>query len=260
MSAEKIIRAQARQRLKIGGWSKALIGFAMLAVFFMIVDCVAMLCSTVLMQFATSQTLEFVLNIACGSLTTIALILLFPAVMGYIRMLMTEQKEYDLKDVIYYFVDTKRYAKALTLILSFIMRIAIPALICFAPVIIFVAIDKFAFNGLMQQNIYIITLCVLVFLSSVCVLMYCARYFLVLKLFCDDESKSINFYFTNSKMIMNGHSNDVVKLVFSFFWWILLCLLVMPILYVVPYMAQSLCISGKWLLNLRIGQDNELFQ
>lgn len=259
MSAEKIIRAQARQKLKDGGLVKAIIGFAVLMLFFMIVDCVMMLGSTVLMRFATTRMLEIIMNVACGTLTTITIILLSPALLGYIKMMQNEQEHYEPINIVYYFGSIKRYAKALWLVVSFVLRMAIPAIVCFAPVILFIAIDTYEFITPIPQNIFVVTMCVLVLLSGVSLLIYSARYFLVPFLYFKNDSLDSSEYFTQSKIIMNGNCDKVVKLVVSFIWWIMLCVLAVPILYVFPYIVQSLCISGKWLLNLRNGQDNELF-
>lgn len=259
MSAEKIIKAQAKQKLKDGGFTKAILGFAVLIMFFMIVDCVMMLSSTVLMRFATTYALEVTMQVACGTLTTISVFLLSPALLGYIRMMSSEQTKHEISDVVYYFYSIKRYAKALWLTISFVMRLALPAFVCFAPVLIFVAIDAFKLFTLIPQNIYVVTIIVLVVLSSISLLIFSSRYFLTLFLYFEDDSKEYSYYFAESKTIMNGNCDKVVKLLYSFIWWILLCVLVLPILYVFPYIVQSMCISGKWLLNLRNGQDNELF-
>ena len=46
---------------------------------------------------------------------------------------------------------------------------------------------------------------------------------------------------------MKQRTGDVAKLIFSFTPWMLLGLLVLPLLYVIPYITQSLCVSAKWL-------------
>lgn len=259
MSAEKIIKSQARQRLSDGGFSKVLFSFAIIVVCFMITECVASVESVLLDAIHPSQTLEFVITVAVRSIAISVAILLSPSVLSYFKMLYSDKKEYDIGDCVYYFSNFKIYTKALKFVFAYIVRLIIPAVICYLPVFVVMIVNKLAFKGFMDNNVYTYTYYILLVLSTIALAVYMTRYFVALKLFCDDENQPVSRYFADSKIIMNGHTGDVIKLVLSFTLWILLCVLVLPILYVLPYFTQAMCISGKWITQLtRNGQENEL--
>ncbi len=260
MSAERIVKAQARQRLKEGGFSKVLFSFAIIVVCFMITECVASVESVLIDALHSDKALKFIITVAVRSVVVAVAILLSPSVLSYFKMLYSDKKEYDISDAVYYFSNFKTYTKAVRFSFTYTVRMIIPAVVCYLPVAIVVAVDKYAFHGFMDDKVYTLTCCILLILSTFALVVYSTRYFVAIKLFCDDESQPISKYFVSSKIIMNGHTGDVLKLILSFTPWILLCILVMPILYVLPYFTQAMCISGKWITQLtRIGTDNELF-
>ena len=84
-------------------------------------------------------------------------------------------------------------------------------------------------------------------MSSILLIIYSLKYFLVLTMFCGDDSIEARDLFRMSKEIMRDQKGSATKLFFSFTPWMLLCLLIIPALYVVPYMTQSLCIGAKWM-------------
>ncbi len=243
MSIEKTVRYQGRKKLKEYGFTKALIGLAMLAVFYMIIESVAY-CELILLD-VIKEDMHFLISVIYRSFTTLIVILLLPAVIGYIRMMFSEKGEYEMSDVTYYFMSADRYFKAVGLIFSYLLRMALPALICFSPVIAVVVI-----NNLVSIEYFKAVLYSLIALSSIFLLIYSLKYFLTIKLFCDDEKQNMSFYFKTSKNIMQNHRWDVIRLVLSFTPWILLCITILPMLYVIPYITQSLCISAKWFYEL----------
>lgn len=254
MSAEKIIRTQARSKLKEGGFTKALIAFAMLATFYMIAEGVAYIQTFIVNEFTLSSNAEFIVKVMGGSITTLVVILLCPAVLGYLKMMYCDKSEYEMSDVVYYFSSFKLYTKSLSFIFAYIIRMFLPALLFFLPVFAVIILNYYTKLPAFEFILY--TLCVL---SSVGLLVYSLKYFVSVKLFCD-ENCSIKNCFKSSKEMMNGNSANVIKLAFSFIFWILLCITVLPILYVFPYITQAMCISGKWITELsRNGQENELF-
>ena len=54
---------------------------------------------------------------------------------------------------------------------------------------------------------------------------------------------------------MKNRTGSAAKLIFSFTPWILLCLLILPMLYVIPYMTQSLCVSAKWMTKAALEEN-----
>ncbi len=248
MSKEKIVRLQGREKLKKNGLAKALIGFGMLAVFYLIVESVAY-CEGVFLEL-TDYKAEFLVSVICRSVTTLCGLLLTPSILGYLKMMYSEKDEYEMSDVVYYFTSFKRYVKAVTFVFSYVMRMAIPALLCFLPTFLYIIYIDYK-----KAEISLFVLVVLIVFSSVLLLFYSIKYFLSVKLFCDDDSKNYGYYFSTSKIIMRNHRWDVVKLTLSFSLWFLLCITILPMIYVVPYFVQTMCISGKWFYELsRDGQ------
>lgn len=255
MSAEKTIRAQARQRLKEGGWAKALFGFAVLVFCYMLVDCFASIESVLLTAIKPNSTITLVIEVLSRTITIVVALMLSPAVLGYLKMLYSDNKEYDMKDVLYFFTDFKRYIKSVAFVFIYIIRMIIPTALCYLPVAGVVMVDKYVFSGFMDDVVYAVTFYTLIVFSSIALIVFSTRYFLCVKLYCDDEKKPLSQYFTDSIILMNGHTNYVLKLIISYVFWIMLCVTVMPILYVFPYFTQAMCISGKWITDLsRNGQ------
>lgn len=248
MSKEKIVRLQGREKLRKNGLAKALIGFGMLAVFYLIIESISY-CEFILLDY-TGNNAEFLISVICRSVTTLCGLLLMPSVLGYLKMMYTEKDEYEMSDVTYYFSSFKNYSKAVTFIFSFILRLAIPGFIFFSPVIAYIV-----YININKETISPYIIGALIVVSSILLLLYSIKYFLSVKLFCDDDSKNCGYYFSTSKMIMRNHRWDVVKLTLSFSLWFLLCITILPMIYVVPYFTQTMCISGKWLYELsRDGQ------
>ena len=250
MSAEKIIRAQARDKLKHGGWSKVLIALAIVAVFYMIIDCVATLEYIIADAFTLNETTEFVVKVSCGSLVILTAFILSPALLGFFRMLCTENIEYDTNDVVYYFSSFDRYTKALSFVFNFIIRMILPGLLCFSLVIILICIKAFLLKDHMDDGAYTILLVTFIITAFGFTLRYATRYFASFYLMCEDEDKPVSYYFTASKIIMRNHEKDVVKLSNTFLGWIALCVTVLPLLYVLPYYMQAMCISAKWITQI----------
>ncbi|MBE6823738.1 MAG: DUF975 family protein [Ruminococcaceae bacterium] len=250
MSAEKIIKSQARKKLSDGGFAKALIVLGIIAVCYMMVECISSVFYYINEAFKHSDAFEFILQVTSGSITTICLLLLSPIVIGYFKMLYNEQKEYDINDAVYYLLNFKRYIKAVMFVFSLVVRLLLPTAICYIPVISLYAINAFMLKNSMNETLFTITVIVLIIFSTTAFLLYSTRYFLSIKLFCEDENQQMSYYFLTSKIIMNGHANALIKLVGSFVPWLLLCVTVLPLLYVLPYMTQAICISGNWLLQL----------
>lgn len=254
MSAEKIVRTQARSTLKENGLVKALIGLGMLATFYMIIEGVAFTETYIVNVFKLSDTLEFIVSVGIRSITTLLVILLCPAVLGYLKMMYTDKKEYEMSEVVYYFSKFRLYSRSVAFIFSYILRMFLPALLFFLPVFILIGLNFYT-----KVPAFEVLLWILCILSTVGLVVYSLKYFVSIKLFCD-EDLSVKECFKTSKKMMDGNSKNVIRLFLSFTPWILLCITVLPLLYVVPYITQAMCISGKWIIELsRNDNENELF-
>ena len=248
MSPEKIIKSQARDILK-KNFVKALAALLIILLPYYIIDGTTTVISMLVPKFVSDEQLAMILVYSIGyTVEIIAGFLFSPIINGYIRAYyMTAYTEkMDMKDVFYYFGNS-RYINALSLNIRFILLMLLPALILFSPLIIYEIIaanftDEF-YGSLLYHNFYFI----LAVLSSITVTLYSLRYFTVFTVSADNPQFTPKEVFAYNKLIMKNRTGNAAKLIFSFVPWLLLCLLVLPMLYVIPYMTQSMCISAKWM-------------
>ncbi|MBR2716062.1 MAG: DUF975 family protein [Ruminococcus sp.] len=260
MSAEKVIRYQSRQKLKMYGYTKPLFSLGIIFVFVLLVDCVSIIEPILLGFLDTSKSTEFAIKIACRSLSVISAFLLSPVLLGFVKMMCIDSHEYDIKDLLYFFKGFKTYLKSLAFISGFILRIVIPAVLSFSFFIIQLLVENLWFTELKDNIALDISLVLFFIIGVLLTLRFSIKYFLAFLLLCKDKSKPISYYFSTSKKLMKSNSKNVVKLSNSFTGWILLCITVLPALYVIPYYTQAMCICGKWLIELSGNEQiNELF-
>lgn len=256
MSAEKLIKSQAREKLKHGGWAKALFALALVTIIYMLLESVSLISLCIIDIVQPDKTFDFIIEVAGGSITLIIALLLSPIILGFFRMFYSGDEEYSLNDVFYYFSGSKHYGKAIKFVLSFILRMFLPTLLySLFPITWYVAHYLITDNKPMElwSNA---TFILFIIMTISFTLRHSIRYFVSVLLLCEDEFESTSYYFKTSKQIMKRHEKDVVKLFWSFFGWILLSITGLPALYTVPYFAQAICLSGKWLVELsRNGQN-----
>ena len=247
LSPSAAVRQQARLTLK-GNYVPAVFGFMILVMPFFIIIGVVDIIDAFLLQGFDDPTVLGVMSILIETPLIIILGVLFsPLLNGYVRMfyLSALSREMRLSDMFYYF-EREKYQKAILLNLSCFVRLILPGLICFIPLFVFQifsysAMSDFTATVLFKDFSFILTV-----LSSILLVLYSLRYFIVYPLFCMNEQADIPELFKVSKEIMRSQSHSAMKLVFSFTPWMLLCLTILPMLYVIPYMTQALCIGSKW--------------
>lgn len=252
MTVEKTIRAQARVQLKKRGFAKPVFGIAIILTFFMLVEYVSYLFPTIIQiifeQVNNDSSLVY-LEIYSYAINLLLLLFISPVVLGFIKMMYTDCEHFNLSDVFFYFSNIKCYFKSIGFTLSFLLRTIIPFALFFSPVVTLIVI-----NGVFEYalNIYIfkIAFVLLFLLSAIIYIIYCTKYFLAFKLFSNDCTMKVSRYFYFSKKIMQGNCSKVIRLFFSFSWWLMLCITVLPILYVLPYFMQAMSLSAKWILEL----------
>ena len=263
MSAEKIIKLQAREKLRKNGYIKPLFAGALILVFYLLFQSILSFCvSTVdVVSIVTGEDTELILNITA----IIALVLLFlvplllsPVVLSYFKMISNENG-YELSDALYFFKNKKLYIKAVSFSFSFVLRMILPFIVFMIPLL--VAIDSGEMTGLSDDIVFIVGEILIVICTIIALFAYSTKYFLAFRLFCENEYLANRYYFYQSKVMMTGHTMSVMKLLFSFTPWLLLCITVLPALYVFPYITQAMNISGKWIFEIpRNGQNYEILQ
>ena len=248
MSPSAIVRAQARLTLK-GNYVAAVAAFAILLLPVYINQGLSYVIGAFLMAAFSDAVLIGALGIIILTpLSIIVGVLLSPLFNGYIRLFYQAAltKQFDMKALFYYFQKGK-YQKTLLLNLSFLVRIMLPAILCFLPLFLYEILCYSFFQGFTETVLFKDFSFILSILSMILLILYAMKYFVLFTLYCTDEDEDIRELFIRSKRIMKHQKSAATSLFFSFTPWMLLCILILPALYVVPYMTQSLCIGAKWM-------------
>ena len=248
MSAEAIIKAQARDTLR-HNYVKAIVALLIVLLPVYMIDGAATVIACALYNCISNKGVADVWATAiCYPLMLTAGILLSPVINGYIRAYYKAAytKRFDLNDVFYYF-DAYRYKTALKLNISYILRMLIPVLVLYIPLFIYEITSANIGGDFYGSTVYKDFFFFLAVLSTITTTLYSLKYFTVFTICVDIETLDAKQAFMYSKYIMKNKTTSAAKLIFSFTPWMLLCLLVLPMLYVIPYMTQALCISAKWM-------------
>ena len=249
MTAEAIIKSQARQILK-NNFVPSIIALLILLLPFVIIDGATTVFSCVIIKTVADESLaEFLIYCIGDSFEIIAGILLSPLINGYVRAhyRAAYTKEIDLKDVFYYAAGSGHYFDALSINIRLIIRMLLPILLLFSPVFIFDVIAMLSSKEFTDTLLYYDVHFFLCLLSTTTTILYSLRYYTVLTVSADNPQFSAKQVFRYNKKIMKDNTNSAAKLLLSFIPWFLLCFLALPMLYVIPYLTQSLCVSAKWL-------------
>ncbi len=248
MTAEAIIKSQARSILK-ENFVKAILAMLIVLLPFFIIDGATTAISCVIINYVSDEKLISVFAYAIGyPLSLVAGFLLSPVMNGYIRAFYKAAytNTIDLRDVFYYF-GAQHYFSALQLNIRYILRMFIPVLLLYSPLIAYDLISAGIGSDFVGTTLYQDVYFILAVLSTLAASLYSLKYFTVFTVSADNPQFTPKEVFAYNKYIMKHHTGDVAKLIFSFTPWMLLGLLVLPLLYVIPYITQSLCVSAKWL-------------
>lgn len=263
MSAEKIIKQQAREKLKEYGYVKPLFAGAMILIFFMLFQLIVSL-FVYAIEFFTLVTkidktlIESLTSTPLLMVMFLSALLLSPVVLGYFKMISNDNGDYDIADVLYFFKDAQRYRKAVIFVFAFVLRMVLPIILFSIPTLAMTALGE-SIKGLSDDFVFIIAKVLLTVCTYIAIFAYSVKYFLAFRLFCENQDNKTSNYFYVSKTLMTGHGMNICKLLFSFTPWILLCITVLPVLYVFPYITQAMNISGKWIFEIsRNGQSYEI--
>ena len=248
LSAEAIVKSQARSLLK-HNYVRAITALLIVLLPFYIIDGTTTAISCALSDAISDGDLATVLIYSIGYSVEIIMGFLYsPVINGYVRAFYKAAYSgtIDLKDVFYHF-QRGRYGSALSLNIRLILRMLLPILILYSPLIIFEIIASNTGSEFYGSVLYFNCHFLFSVLSTITTTLYSLRYFTVLTVSADNPQFTPKQVFAYNKYIMQDHTGNAAKLILSFTPWMLLCLLVLPMLYVIPYMTTSLCISAKWM-------------
>lgn len=183
----------------------------------------------------------------------ISLFIVFPLSIGVIRWTykVATGESPSLDEIFYYFRNKNLYIRSVKFSLFLTIRTLVIFALCTIPGIIISFCSVFVDNincslGDVMLALGTIITCIGIVAATVLLI----RYFLAQYLFIIDDAVDPKECLKSSWKMMNGNMMKVIKLLLSFILWILLCCLVIPIFYVMPYMMVSEAICAKWLIDL----------
>lgn len=274
MNTEKIIRTEARSKLRNGNWSTSLgIFFVLFASVLLVLFLQSFIVLGVQVVFTPLFNLlgevepafsletedsfgNALITLAGGALGLLAFALgflfIFPLYCGAKRYfyLISKGENGKFSDVFYYFSSK---LKSCTLLgLRYGLMCVGKFIPCIAPAyLLFVVIMSNEFgtfaNSMLTLSIFITGI------GGLCIwILWTSRQFLTIYLFIEDNSKPSTYYIKESERITNGPLNSSIrKLMYSFGGWFLLALTGVGMLYFVPYCEMSLATSAKWIIQLQ---------
>lgn len=247
VSPQATVRAQARKALQ-HNYARAIAAMVigMLPMYLIDTACVILMSNFRLFT-SDANTLDLLRYAVIVPVSVAAGALLSPFFNGFVRVYYRNAftGSMDLNDLFYYF-EGGRYSRTLRLNLSFLLRLALPGILIYLPVAVFEFFSSK--NGSFYGSVlYCDAFFLLTVMSTVILTLYSLKYFTVFTLNIEDETLSSSELFRTSGKIMRAQTGDAAKLIFSYTPWMLLCLTILPLLYVVPYMTQGLCVGAKWM-------------
>lgn len=182
-----------------------------------------------------------------------SLLVILPLVFGVLRWfwLITSCKDADIIEIFHFFSNTKLFFKTLKIAFSVIWRIIVAAVVCFLPSVVC--------NQLLRPEIYnyfgfampiwlsglfpLVSLLIIWGFASF--ILWIARYALIYTVIFNEPELSAKQTIKKSILLSHGRRLRLVAFVFSFAGWVALSLLVLPILFVVPFIFAALCVYGR---------------
>lgn len=189
----------------------------------------------------------------------------WPIFMGALRCfwVLTEQQEFDIGSVFYYFSSFNRYKRAVKTVMLLALRVFLIGFICLIPCLISSLFEHSwiytTLNSdvpLWSVNLQLITdfLKIAGIILTVCISF---KYYLTPIVAVMDESLYLMETIHISKMISKHSSGAFASLILSFFGWFLLSLFGIPLVYTLPYFLISYVVHCRFAIvnyNLNLEQ------
>ena len=243
MSKEKIIKKQARESLQ-GNISILIAGGIAICAMILLFEYAAYLAG-ILLGVIDITTDEIVaggeltyLLLSLGEITLIALA--SPFINGFLKAAANTAiyKRCESTDLFCFFSDSLLYLKTIVINMA----------LCMMWLIISMPFE-FIFNLIFEEGGFMgILNTVIVVLWKIIIYLFFVHY--PLAAYAIDDSKSVGKYIFGYIGFSFRNCGKILKLIFSMLGWILLCFFVLPMLYVVPYLAVAIMNSARWLFAL----------
>ena len=255
------VKARARAALKDNRMSAAIMTGIVIGVY-VLLAVLSQLVSTVLDINSDTVSVNWVMNIGSirdfvylllkvfGSLFSLALIA--PLMLGFERSVvcMYDGRRAEVSDLFYYFGGVRRWLGAVKykfllgvrLILWFVLLL-IPSAVCAAlgEMSYYIFGERYSdmAAGLLGGGQTVLTLAALAVWLIIALGYFAADYCYIL-----GEDSTARGCISHSKRLARGHRAELFGLAVSLFWWIVLCVLLFPALYVVPYVTAAFAFAS----------------
>ena len=201
-----------------------------------------------------------ILNLVLGDifanvfLAAISFFMIFPVALGLIRYFW--RFLFEVEDnptmIFYYISNSKVYKKSLTLIFNLSYRFILYSLLINLPRIILILMSKsfvYEFIGMpipmWSANLSGVST-ILGVISSVVIFFVISKFYLAPVIFVADDNIDVHEAMHMSTIISKKSSMDFYYLILSFIGWLLLCLLVVPLIFVLPYFIVSYLVHVRF--------------
>lgn len=276
MNPEKTVREQAKSILRNNNWFTAICVFMtfLLAQLFIIytVSMISTAITFISEQIANGlQNLSDIFslfgpdsdNSSVGAtilLITAGFVFASPLLTGMIRYFykLAKNGEADYSETFYYF--GKKYSRALRVNVMIFFRIFWRVILCMLPASILFTI---AYVNDMAIQLPVLAAVLNLFGAAaffggiLLSFRLSSKYFLCIFLFIEDENASSRDIVIRSVISMRKFGDSVNKLFCSLSLWIILCVLIVPMIFVLPYILLCMSVSAKWIIALEPSSMNE---
>ena len=181
-----------------------------------------------------------------------SLMIVFPLFFGVLRWfwMVAGGEKAPLDAIFYYFSSGRQFARALAVAFAVLWRIALGAVICFLPLIIANIISSpamYSAFGLAMpiwlSGVY--PLKVVVRLFCICFFaLWILRYSLFYAAALAAPGIPVRSMFARSVAMTKGRPLRFLAFSLSFIGWYFLCILVLPLIFVLPYLLASFSVYG----------------
>ncbi len=181
------------------------------------------------------------------------LLLFTPFLFGALRWfwLLIYGKDCSIGDVFYYFSSGKLFLKTVALSFLLFLRMVLGAIVCFLPYAALNLMTKpelynaFGYSMPVEISGFFPLAYFFELAGWFLFLFWCSRFALFFVALFEQPELSANAMITYSIGLTKGKLFRLVGFFFSFLGWLLLCVLVLPVLFVIPFALASLMVYGR---------------
>lgn len=191
------------------------------------------------------------------AIAALSLLILLPLCQGIIRWYYrrTGGENDGVADIFYYFESARSYGKAFWLHVRIGLRIFFWGLLLLLPLAGGTALLWLAMNGLRGELPNVVWLVagvlgvVWAILATVLGAIVSLRYLLAPYLIAQHPDWKIRRAIKQSARLMKGHKGSLLVFGLSFIGWWVLCLLILPVFFVVPYQSAAYALYARYLIS-----------